>query len=640
MLRRWPFGLAAPGLAAPGPAARGLAARGLAARGPAARGLATPVLAARGRAERGWALRGRAALGPMALGLALLGLMAAGAAAETGATATAADVLARQRAEYDAVQAKTVLQLQPFRHAASATLASGAALRLLSLAPGANSWFLLTIGTPDGKGQTTYHLENADPAGQSVTLGAGPALVLAAPAGTATCAPWVGDPAPLTAARESGLPYAPLCDGRLYLRNPAGGARSLRENVTDFLRDNVWGGEEVVQFVKNKFYRDAFAEADTAAPGAGAGAGAAGPAPALLDPDYAARPGIATDIGLGLVGTEAGRMALGAWYPVDGAPGVFASAIQPRALSAEVLKGPGKANRLDAVEAGATDYFVAFDLGLFDLGFALGTDHPRLDWSPRPPASMRPRGLPGPDGVATSAPLVRLGMVSPALAGAAVATFAGGFKRHHGAFKWGPFATVNAGSHYGFVEQGVIFSKLQPDLSTLYVLDDGTIGMKTWQAADDALLPRLRFARQNGVALIAPDPETGRGMPGDYVTQWGAGNWSGSAEAELRTLRAGACLLDRGDRRFLVYGYFSTATPSAMARVFQGYGCHYAMLLDMNAPELTYLAVYARIGGQLHVEHLIPMMADYDKKGAKGTVQPRFLAFPDSRDVFYLTRRR
>ena len=39
-----------------------------------------------------------------------------------------------------------------------------------------------------------------------------------------------------------------------------------------------------------------------------------------------------------------------------------------------------------------------------------------------------------------------------------------------------------------------------------------------------------------------------------------------------------------------------------MARVFQAYGCRYAMLLDMNALEHTYLATYHMAGDNLVVD--------------------------------------
>jgi len=349
---------------------------------------------------------------------------------------------------------------------------------------------------------------------------------------------------------------------------------------------------------------------------------------------------VTTDhLGIEVESPVPGRLTLGQWYAASGLPGIYLSVIQPQAISAAILESyPGLVSRLDRVEAGALDYLVAFDLASFDLGFALGTEHPRVGWSPRPPEAVRSSGLPGPDGIDGIAPLVTNGMVSPVLVGRTAAAFTGGFKREHGAFKYGDLAARNRGSHYGFIEEGVVFSRLQPGLATLYVLDDGTVRMGTWSEADDRLLPRVRHARQNGVPLVEPDPATGAPAPGALVARWGPGNWSGSADGELRTLRAGACLQEAAGRRFLIYGWFSTATPSAMARVFQAYGCRYAMQLDINALEHTYLAVYLRQGDEIVVQHLIRGMEEVDKS-ADGQMIPRFIGFPDNRDFFYLVRR-
>ena len=567
---------------------------------------------------------------------------ALGLAAGAGVPAASAQQAAppEQMAQYEADAAKTILELQPFRRGQEVTDASGLKLRLASLNPGVNAWFLLDTGG-ESKGGASYHLENPDTRGVRVELAAGPpaALVLTGRAGAERCDPWAGRQSALESARKSGLPYAPLCGGRLYLRNAVRGSRTSLERVTDFLRDHVWQGEEIVGFVRETFFLDTYAKSGQQGAGGGDRPAPDGPAPARTDPALAGQAVVVADFGLGLAGTPGGRMALGAWYAVDGLPGVFGSVIQPKAISPEVLRGPGRTNALDGVEAATLDYMVAFDLGRFDLGFALGTDHPRLGWSPRAPATMQDPRLPGPDGVGSPAPLVTIGMVSPALAGRTVAAFTGGFKREHGAFRYGDLATRNHGSHYGFVEQGVIFSKLQPGLSTIYVLDDGSVGMKTWTREDDRLLPRIRFARQNGVPLLETTPDGGAGVPGDLVTSWGPGNWSGSSDKALRTLRSGACLLEEGGRRFLAYGYFSTATPSAMARTFQAYGCRYAMLLDMNALEHTYLALYVRRQGHVDVEHLIPGMTEVDKTGRGGKLIPRFIGFPDNRDLFYLVRR-
>ena len=171
-----------------------------------------------------------------------------------------------------------------------------------------------------------------------------------------------------------------------------------------------------------------------------------------------------------------------------------------------------------------------------------------------------------------------------------------------------------------------------------YVLADGTVDMQTWRESDDMQLPQIAHARQNGVPIIEVDPATQQSVPGRLVGQWGPGNWSGSKNEMQRTLRAGVALQEKEKKRFLIYGYFSSATPSAMARVFQAYGCRYAMHLDMNALEHTYLAVYRREGGNLIVQHLIQEMNVLDKN-EKGRYVPRFLGYPDNRDFFYLMRK-
>ena len=554
------------------------------------------------------------------------------------ASAQTAQELLEQRAAYDAVRAKSIVELQPFRQERNAVLAeTDTPVRLISLNPAINSWFLLQIGEDGTRGQESYHIENPDPAEQVITLSTGPTAALMIDG--EPCELWEGDPSQLAEAQDSDLPYAPLCDGRLFLRNQVSGSRTTLERTTDFLRDHVWKGEEVVRFVRDNFFKDSELEISEELEVDGSGRLDQGPGPALVDGEVADRSVITALHGFALSGTKPGQMTVGLWYPVVGLPDVYVSAIQPKVISDAILDGPGKTNALDSVELRATDYMVAFDLDEFEIGFALGTDHPGLGWSTRPPYSVHVGGMPGPDGVDSPKPLTVLGMVSPASTDRTIAAFTAGFKRQHGAFKYGDYASVNFGMHYGFIEQGVILSKLQPNLSTLYVLNDGTIEMKTWQEEDNALLKQIRFARQNGVPLLETDTETGLGVPGDRVTQWGAGNWSGSAEAKLRTLRAGACIQEADGKRFLVYGYFSTATPSVMARTFQAYGCKYAMLLDMNALEHTYLALYVRHDGEVHVEHLHPGMSAVDKKASDGNLIPRFIGFPDNRDLFYVMRR-
>lgn len=550
--------------------------------------------------------------------------------------------LSAARAETSVPPAITIVDLQPERSTESVSLAVGPAMQtrieLINLNPRINAWYLLSIERA-GTAPRRYHLENADPARQRVHLDPRGQLLLSGIGADLHCE--IGgteSPTLLDRARSGALPYAPLCGERLYLRNKVAGTYTDLERVTNFLRDHVWGGEQIISFAKNRLYNDAYVEPALPAEG-----GADPRSAALADaPRAAALPGPKADIRivpthLGLnTGTRDGLLP-GRWYAMPDAPGIYVSATQPLSAYQGAVTGS-----VDTVEAGALDYLVAFDLGRFDLGFELGTDHPRVGWSPRIRDEMRDASRPGPDGIADSAPLARNGMISPPLSARTAAAFTGGFKREHGAFRYGDLALRNAGSHYGFIEQGVLFSRLQPGLATLYVLDDGSVGMKTWTADDDRLLPRIRHARQNGVALVEFDAAGGRSDTGRLVAQWGPGNWSGSKEERLRTLRAGACLAETGGRQYLIYGYFSTATPTAMAQVFKAYGCRYAMHLDMNALEHTYLAIYTRNAQGLQVQHLVDGMEAVDNKGgdkAGNGFRPRFLGFPDDRDFFYLVRR-
>jgi hypothetical protein len=566
--------------------------------------------------------------------------------ASSEAESASASRLAEQAAQYKAEAPKTIVELQQFRRSESIRAGGSGDRRgtatLINLNPTIGAWFLLSLKWENQGGSATYHLENPGPRRQ--TIGLDPHGIQISVAGRATfCDLWSEGPmSALQRATSSGLPYAPLCDGHLYLRNRVSGSGTSLERITDFLRDHVWGGEKIIGFVRKEFYRNRFIEKPVpsapSAPLAGEVAPPDWPRAASLRRPDGDQPIVPEHLGVD-VGQPGGGLFPGRWYPVSGLAGIYVSLVQASTIAPEILNSyRNVVNNLDPVEANAVVYLVAFDLAAFDLGFAVGTDHPRVGWSERVLGGMRDNRLPGPDGIDTIAPLVPNGMIMPALGPRTVATFTGGFKRQHGAFRYGPFAERNHGSHYGFVEQGAVLSKLMPGLSTLYVLDDGAVDMKTWTEQDDALLSRVKHARQNGVPLIEYDPATDASAPGSLVGRWGPGNWSGSANEDLRSLRAGACLQQTPKSRFLVYGYFSAATPSAMARVFQAYGCRYAMHLDMNALEHTYLAFYLRRGNEIVVQHLIQGMAEVDKTSG-GRLVPRFLGFADDRDFFYLVRR-
>jgi len=524
----------------------------------------------------------------------------------------------------------TILELQQFRKTSSIHIQSGAAT-LINLNPTINAWFLLNVDGSD------WHLENPKPHDAQILLDEKfpSGLVIVEGRNRYSC-DLFGNV--LEQGRNSQLIYYPLCGGRLYLRNPAKGRRTALEAATEFLRNQVWGGEKVIVLFHHLMedrYRET-GEFGGETGGAGGKTTAADrPLSAMVNPANADRLIKAANLGIALESQDAERngMAPGAWYPAAGNGGVYVSVMQPNLVAPAILQSyRSLVNTLDSVEASSLVYLVAFDIDQFELGFALGTAYPGVGWSDHMLPQMKDSRLPGPDGIGSIAPLVSTGLISPENGRRTVATFTGGFKRTHGAFRYGDLALENHGSHYGFIENGVVFSKLQPGLATIFMPNDGSIEMKTWMEPDNSLLSGIRFARQNGVPLIEA------GAPGPLVARWGPGNWSGSEDEKLRTIRAGVAMQNSHGKRFLIYAVFSDATPSAMARVFQAYQCNYAMLTDMNALEHTYLAVYRRSGSEMSVEHLLTGMSVLDKSES-GQVIPRFLGFPDNRDFFYLMRR-
>jgi hypothetical protein len=546
----------------------------------------------------------------------------------------------------------TIVELQPDRQTSSLPIhgegGEPGRATLINLNPKINVWYLLRLQWAGGK-DTSYHLENVNPRSQTLTLdGAHPqGLTLAGAQGREACALWgKGRSNPLQEAARSNAPYAPLCGARLYLRNASKGHATNIEKMTGLLRDNVPGGERIVNVVRDSVYAQLYRERARELPESESAPSRIpqslehGPAAAVLDGTQGTRVLKPTHLGIEVEGASPGGVWPGAWHAARENPAIYVSVLQLNSVAPQILQSHRNiVSPLDQVEAAGVVYLVAFDLQQLEVKYSLGTEHPRVGWSDHMLDRMKDTARPGPDGIGSIAPLIATGLIPPQDAEKTVATFTGGYKRTHGAFKYGALALEHFGSHYGFLENGVVVSTLQPGLATIYVLDDGQVEMKTWTEADNALLSRLRYARQNGVPIISGfDPNSQVSTPGTLVSRWGDGNWSGSADRKLQTMRAGLALQERGGKRFLIYAFFWSATPSAMARAFQAYQCRYAMLLDMNALEHTYLAAYRRSGQGLVVQHLIRDMDGVDLT-VKGHRVPRFLGHPDNRDFFYLVRK-
>jgi hypothetical protein len=498
-------------------------------------------------------------------------------------------------------QGASVVDLQPYESGAI-TGSAERGLSLINLNPGVGMWYLLERRV--GYHADTLHLEVLDPATTKLDI-QGDRLVEIRPWGNSTCTIWAGDD-PLF--RPSDRPFTAACTNAVAVRHRHAGSRSTTEAATDFLRDSA-SGEYLINFYKDHLL-DTGETADLAS-GAAAQRQDGSPAPARLMPGYQNRVMSGAQIGLSAGATQ--NTAIGIWTPADGAPGVWSSLITPAAAQGLPAN--------DATESANIVYLMAIDLTNTAIRYHVGTLHPGVQWSSRPKVAHVGAG---PDGIETVDPIVRLGQVPPWERDQLLATFSGGFKREHGAFKTMPYTLIENGMHYGFVEDGTVLSTLKPGLVTLYGLTDGTVGLKSWSAEDRGLMPRLVFARQNGLALVE------HGQPGPEVENIN-GNWSGSNEGHLVTLRSGVCLARAGKRGFLIYGLFTSATPSTMARVFTAYGCDAAMHLDMNSLALTYAAAYRHDADGLAA---LTLHRGMDQGSAL-----KFVDQPDSRDFFEIIRK-
>ncbi|MFH1762307.1 MAG: hypothetical protein ABIA63_14510 [bacterium] len=549
------------------------------------------------------------------------------------------------------ISAKTIKDVtdnQPLQESSSIKC-GGVLAKLINLNPQINIWHLLTL--QDGGKTFYYHLENPSPGKQKIILDTGqPEGVLILSNNNKTfCRLWdsAGPDRSFMSNYKQRQPFYPLCGGVLYLRCPMDGHKTTLEWATDFLRNNIPGGEKITVKIRENFYQDAFRLSSEILPAGLTGTSDArprphgGPLPARIKNSYKDVYLIVNDLGIDIAAEAVGsKVLVGRWYPLCAKPGMFFSAILPNLVE---QTGMGAETSglitLDDIEGSALDYLIAIDLGLYNAHFVMGTEHPRVDWSDRIRESVRDNKIPGPDGIGTLEPLVMTGIIPVYQANWAEACFTGGFKRYHGAFRHGVLAQRNHGSHYGFMENGVLLSRLQPGLATVIIYDNGDMEMRTWKSEYDSNLGYIRHARQNGVPLVEYDSSSRISHIGEHVKNPGTGNWSGSVDGRYRTLRAGIAIQEDSGRRFLLYGYFSSATPSAMALVFKAYLCRYAMMTDINALEHTYLAIYHRENGGVKVQHLVKGMNVLDKRTKKGEEIPRFLGFADNRDFFYLTQK-
>lgn len=535
-----------------------------------------------------------------------------------------------------------LFQLQPYKKGMLATYEVGPFARasLINLNSNINTWYVLTLTNKRNR-ESSYNILSVR-GSLKLRLGSNsPELLIGPENNVYRCNIEQEITGEYLQRKRERFSYLPVCNNLLFITIKQDGFRSMVEKGAEVLR---WlggeTGESIISGVKSTIFKDKYlvkGETDELE-ASSVVTDSSVPLPrAEVGERYIHTTIPAHSLGLKTLTPER-KLLAGQWYPLKNFPAVYTSLIMPGMVSRDIQSSHRDlVNGLDGVENRAQVYLMSINLGKYTLGWGHGTDHPGVGWSSRARNVKRDNPY-GPDGFNSIAPLITLGHVPPMYWAKTIGTFSGGFQKRHGAFRSGELSLTDKGHHYGFMQDGVMMVSPSEDLATVVIYWNGSVEMKRWTEQDNNKLFLVRHLRQNGVPLIHRD-ENEKAIPGKLVKHWGAGNWSGTAEKQLRAPRGGACLIETPKYNYLVYAYFSGATPSAMARVFQAYGCSFAMHLDMNSPGQTYASLFApkeEDGGLLDIELLMTDMYAYMGGNKKS---PRYFIKPDYKDFFYIMKR-
>jgi hypothetical protein len=516
--------------------------------------------------------------------------------------------------------------------------------RLVNLNPSIGSWYVLDLRGSDDIGGI-YHLESSDPLNSSIRLTqSGLEIISNAPSGSgnkATTNCDIFNPEDtnyIKVKADIKAPFVELCGGKIFIRKQSSGSEGgLKELGANLLRENLGEtGEGIVNLYKS-LQNVTGDGGELGSRDKTENAGDNLPAEGKTDPSFNEASIKVSNMDLNLKNKSDNNVNPGSWYPLAYQEGMAFSAYLPKMVDSQTLSTyKDRVKSFDGTEDNALVYLVSFDLSKFEMGWSHGTNLPGVGWSTRS-STGKDASEAGPDGFDSLRPLAQSGILNPVYRPRLAATMCGGFQRHHAVFKAGDLN----GKYYGFMQEGVVLSKLNNGMSTLIMYKNGDVDIKNWTDADTANLANIRYARQNGAALIEPD-SSGKGIPGKFVGNWMLGNWSGSVDAKLRSQRAGACIASNNGHKYLIFGYFSAATPSAMARVFQAYQCESAIHLDMNSAAQGYLGLFSNNGKDYFTEHPVKEMASVDTTlviDNKKVEAPRYVGTPATADFFFILRK-
>jgi hypothetical protein len=532
--------------------------------------------------------------------------------------------------------ADNVVAFQICKRQQRATLGEGITAQLINLNAEVGIWYLLKLNVR-GK-RYVEHLEVPPASDINLSLDK-TGLVLIGRESSTSCSLLDKDDQPIPelieeVPRHKKAPaFVELCEGKIFRRrivSPEG--ESLTSAVANSLRRQNGITQQVLRLVKSM--PGVVSRDEKAALLRGTRPqrhDAAEPASAPLTPDsenlFTSVASTRMTVG---VQADGEGLYLGRWYKARGRKGVFVNVMTLASLSDE--------SNLPPTTRDVLNYLVAFDLGLHEIAYAIGARDPIPGWALAgfgAAGSRLPYALSeatsqvgGPSGFNSSDPLVPLGLVPPYDAGRIVATFNAGFLRFDSLMSDGPLFRVNHFSHYGYVQAGVSFSKLQPGLATLVSFVDGRTDLMTWPEDDSSLLHRVVYARQNGVALVE------NGALGKFVYEYG--NWGGTTNPgdNVPASRSAVCLQEVSGRRFLVVAFFPRIHVPPMAVALKSYGCAYAMQLDVNTPRSGSVSLFTRSGDRIHVGDLFA----WDERSAQITADER-LETNKRNDFFYVLKR-
>lgn len=337
-------------------------------------------------------------------------------------------------------------------------------------------------------------------------------------------------------------------------------------------------------------------------------------------------------------------LVAGQWYPTKNYPGAYVSMMTPDMVPADILASfPDRVGALTAEERAAAVVTVAFDMSTYSFGWTRGKDDPNLEGAWSPMQWQAKTNEPGPDGFARFAPLITPGYVPSSYLSSTVAVFSGGFHRQHSFFQYGERATTNKGNNYGFMEDGVLLSTLHHGLASFIVYKNGDVAIHPWSQEDDNNIANIRHVRQNGIAPTEYDPETKTVIPSEFSKDSKLSNyWALLNSLEFQP-RGIAFTMENNGRKFVAYAFFTRTKPNAFARVLQAYHATGSVHLDMNSAYNAYFSMVKILNDDFTVENLITEMAGGNRginMDGKNKKVPRFLAVPDSRDFFYVYKRR